>query len=417
MLHHAADSIVNILLVLASLGFFCFKMVQLAKWWRRDAPAVGWRVAALLLPALVIGLMLLLALPAFFRGLPAPQESLSTVTAPIEQIRRYTHKTQATKSKPLITYTYVISLKGHREKLYLPDRSTLEPNEFVHWANEEPITFRYASLSERPTIYEISRADGDIYRTYQESSRHLAYRAWTALSSQLFMGLILAALVSTIPRSLSAPGSARARRARLTKTLWAVALVIIMLILEHLHPSTTTTDVTDTPGCAHLTAQLCTDVQVALPVGWEERTDKHGSPWYQGVPDIATQLVCADIPKNTSNEAWCWQALDDYRAFLFKTLITTPLEEPSPFLTRLETWERSDGQALVISQGWGLSKSKRRNHFLLVLCPQAEKLIAIRSSSSKVSLEELEVYVEEWIFPLLDHLTVADSQVLPSPTS
>lgn len=376
--------------------------------WRKRTRISALRLWLALLPPLAVAGAL--AVPAFIRfpeQLPAAREELFEVSAPVESVREYMTRVPQGRSGTRTVYRYYISLKGYEGSLYIPKEYNFDQDAFLRWAGPDVVTFRYARMDGRNTVYAMEKADGSIFLEYGAATEWLRAAALDGLAAGIVFVLLFSAISFRLPMFLYQDGKWELAR-------WAavicggVGLVLLFVGLSYLAKPT----VTETPADTSppIIVEITEGVEVELPRGWDFYTlDDGGTQWYKAEKKVSTAFRLTEWEWNLPEEEWCRELLADHRDYLLETFVKNPREALGPFLEELH---RSDelvpGTDLWISEGWGTSNNNYKNHFLMVFLPQMQCEIVIQSSSKGLSWSKLQEYVEEWIYPLLSGIEVTE---------
>lgn len=150
------------------------------------------------------------------------------------------------------------------------------------------------------------------------------------------------------------------------------------------------------------------DIQVELAEGWMWKAESDtGIQWYQVEPGISTCFQLAVRETEEPPEEWVEQFLPDYRDYLLKTFVETPETEFCPFLEVLNPSETyAPGTDYLTAEGWGVSYSGSKNHFLVVLLPERQCALTIHTSSWSRDWDRMQEYAQWWVWPILNGLVL-----------
>ena len=408
-----------VLLILITLVFggsvvwiFGGRLRKTVRWWRKEQPAKGWKIATVVLVLVTLGWTIPMGIYDVKQTRSVPEEELLTITAPLDTLYEDSH-THMSRYNVHQTYSYSLSLQGYRGRLYFPKYLQLDQRDFLHWAGEEPLTYRYR----KHTLYEVSRGDGSKYLTYREAADLLDRETVWDVGSWIIIVLVLTGGVMAIPADLST-GTPRERREKRRNLAIVGGLVIALLVLldiSRISHSGETKAHTKEP------VTLGENIQVNLSSEWKEAEEEKERefPWYQAVPKVHSRFFledCSYIPEGMDQETWEKVAMDHYRHYLLRSFIAETWKEETPFLKDWEVWVRRDGTELRFMQGWGESNHGKRAHLVVIPLFQQKEFVVLQSSASlEMDWDEMVAYVEKWVFPLLDDLVLPPSDSVPAP--
>lgn len=390
-----------------SLGIFIINLKNLLRW-RKKVHLSNLRLWLALLPPLaVIGA---LAVPSFVRvpdRLPAAREKLFEVSAPVESVREYMTRVSQGRGGPRRVYRYYISLEGYEGSLYIPKEYNFDQDAFLRWAGPDKVTFRYARMEGRNTVYAIEKPDCSAFLEYDTAAEQLRVAAVDGLITAIVFVLFFAALALRLPEFLYQNGKRELAR-WMAVVFGGAGLFLLLVGLSRLSKPTVTETPADTSP--QITVEIAEGVAVTLPRGWAAYTlDDSGTQWYKAEKKVSTAFRLTRWPEELPEEAWCRELLADHRSYLLETFIKKPRASMGPFLEGLRrSGSLAPGTDFWISEGWGTSNNNYKDHFLLVFLPREQCEIAIQSSSSGMSWRNLQSYVEEWIYPLLSGIETAE---------
>lgn len=393
--------------VLCAACFLLYKVKKTIKWWKREQPSRILRFFTILLPCLFTLFWVPPMVGTFLDHLPVPEEELSSVSAPVDTVHQYEHRNHSRYSV-YFTYTYNLSIKDHKGVLRIPKKIPFDQEDFLNWAGEETLTFRYATVANKSTVYEIEQPDKGCYMTYADSAALLKEDAWGNFLLRLSVFLVATGALCVTPAWLTINSIKERKYRRIALLCWIVGGMCYIFILNY----SSNTTVMDTPAYTALELHLDDEIQMDLPIGWKKEENTGEIEWYQVVPGISNRFILeehSNIGFEASDEEWNQCMVDSRRKFLLDTFIDTSWTQRTPFLTNMETWEGENGVTFLFSQGWGESCDNTKEHMLLILLSEQRKILLIQTSAPKgISWEKLEEHVEQRVFPLLEHIVIND---------
>ena len=389
---------------LVAAGFFFRRVYRYFQWRKKTSMPLWGQLILILLPmtlTLVVFGQPLLKVPA---ECPVPLSELKEITAPVDYVQeRESH--QASGRSVRVVKRYRIYLEGCSDYLYIPDNFRFDQDAFLHWAGPEEITFLYARTGGRFIVYQIQRGT-NVFLSYSHTHEMLTTTFLTDLFANLTMLLLGLGGSVYLPEFLSPRDKAK-RGERILFLVFAASALVLFVFLSNLvgQPKVTESPA-DTSDLLAVTVEE--GVTLTLPRGWQESsTTDSGGQWYSPQDKGYSCFQAAYYVGGSAGDDWYDAFLHDFRARLLEQSIKTPYTTKVPFL---EEYTSSAGLVpgtdFLVSEGWGTSINGYKSHFLLVLLPEQQIGVVIKSASRQMSWSEMENYVQEWVWPLLARLDV-----------